>query len=82
MSEVFLRPLEAMSALRQVVADNDEQRDAHWAEVPEAIVRKAAGPAWRVICSRTIPRLLKTPCASTYAVCRMTSMLTARMPHT
>ncbi|ERS48871.1 hypothetical protein QP943_07130 [Corynebacterium kefirresidentii] len=41
MSEVFLRPLEAMSALRQVVADNDEQRDAHRAEVPDFPVAAA-----------------------------------------
>ena len=44
MSEVFLRPSEAMSALQQVVADNDEQRDAHRAEVPDFPVA-AAGRA-------------------------------------
>lgn len=41
MSEVFLRPLEAMSALQQVVADNDEQRNAHRAEVPDFRVAAA-----------------------------------------
>ena len=41
MSEVFHRPAEAMSALQQAISANDEQRQAHRADVPDFPVAAA-----------------------------------------